>query len=89
MTRFNISLKEAVDMVLWSLQNMYGGEIIIPKIKAFKITDLACAINNKMAYKIIGIRDGEKKHEELINEAENLNTYNVSKYYLLLSQLKI
>ncbi len=88
MTRFNISLKEAVDMVLWSLQNMYGGEIIIPKIKAFKITDLARAINNKMAHKIIGIRDGEKKHEELINEADSLNTYSASKYYVLLSQFK-
>jgi UDP-N-acetylglucosamine 4,6-dehydratase/5-epimerase len=88
MTRFNITLQESVDMVLWSLSNTYGGEIVIPKIKSFKITDLANAINSKKPKKIIGIREGEKIHEELISEGDSLNTYEINKYYLLLGPIK-
>ena len=84
MTRFNISLEEASKMVMWSIKNCIGGEIVIPKLKAFKVTDLAKAIDKTMHHKNIGIRYGEKIHEELISEADNLNTYEIKDYYLLL-----
>ena len=84
MTRFNISLTEACEMVLWSIKNCIGGEIVVPKTRAFKVIDLARAIDKKMKHKIIGIRNGEKIHEELISEADSLNTYDIKKYYLLL-----
>jgi UDP-N-acetylglucosamine 4,6-dehydratase/5-epimerase len=84
MTRFNISLIEACEMVLWSIKNCIGGEIVVPKTKAFRVVDLATAINKNMKHKIIGIRHGEKIHEELISEADSLNTYDIKKYYLLL-----
>ena len=88
MTRFNISLDEAVEMVLWSLENTVGGETIIPKIKSFKIIDLAKALDPKLKIKTIGIRQGEKIHEELISTTDNINTYDINKYYILLDQNK-
>jgi len=88
MTRFNISLNTAVEMVLWSLKNTIGGEIVIPKIKSFKIIDLAKIINPKLKIRIIGVRQGEKIHEELISKLDNVNTYDISKYYVLLNQDK-
>ena len=88
MTRFNISLDEAVEMVLWSLENSIGGEIIIPKIKSFKVVDLAKAVDPKLKIEVIGIRQGEKIHEELISIADNINTYDTKKYFLLLDQNK-
>ena len=66
MTRFNITLQESIDMVIWSLVNNLGGEIYVPKIPSYKIEDLARAINSKSKIKIIGIRQGEKLHEEMI-----------------------
>lgn len=86
MTRFNISLPEAVDMVIWALDNTIGGEIIVPKIPSFKIIDLAKSINNKLKFKLIGVRKGEKIHEDLISKADSLNTYDIKKYYLILNQ---
>ena len=86
MTRFNISLSEAVDMVIWALDNTIGGEIIVPKIPSFKIIDLAKSINNKLKFKLIGVRKGEKIHEDLISKADSLNTYDIKKYYLILNQ---
>ena len=68
MTRFNISLSEAVDMVIWTLDNAIGGEIIVPKIPSFRIIDLAKTINNKLKFKLIGVRKGEKIHEDLISK---------------------
>jgi UDP-N-acetylglucosamine 4,6-dehydratase (inverting) len=88
MTRFNISLNTAVEMVLWSLKNTIGGEIVIPKIKSFKIIDLAKIINPKLKIRITGVRQGEKIHEELISKLDNVNTYDISKYYVLLNQDK-
>jgi UDP-N-acetylglucosamine 4,6-dehydratase (inverting) len=88
MTRFNISLNSAVEMVLWSLKNTIGGEIVIPKIKSFKIIDLAKIINPKLKIRITGVRQGEKIHEELISKLDNVNTYDISKYYVLLNQDK-
>jgi FlaA1/EpsC-like NDP-sugar epimerase len=75
-------------MILWSLENTIGGEIIIPKIKSFKIIDLAQALDPKLKIEIIGVRPGEKIHEELISSADNINTYDIAKYYILLNQNK-
>ena len=83
MTRFNISLKDSVEMVIWSLKNTIGGEIIVPKISSYKILDLAKAIDNNAKIKLVGIRQGEKIHEELISKADNLYTYDIGKYYLV------
>ena len=88
MTRFNILLPEAIEMVTWALDNTIGGEVIIPKIPSFKITDLAKSIDNKLKFNFLGIRKGEKIHEDLISKADSLNTYDIRKYYLILNQEK-
>jgi len=85
MTRFNITLKKSVEMVIWALENNLGGEIFVPKIPSFKILDLAKAVNNKAKIKIIGIRPGEKIHEELISEYDGLKTVDLKEYYAILS----
>ncbi len=85
MTRFHITMKSSVDMVLWALQNNLGGEIFVPKIPSFRILDLAKVINKNLKIKIIGIRPGEKIHEELISENESLKTVDLKKYYAILS----
>tara|TARA_B100001057_G_scaffold500644_1_gene616838 strand:+ start:2798 stop:3802 length:1005 start_codon:yes stop_codon:yes gene_type:complete len=87
MTRFNIKLKEAIETVLWMLFNCIGGEVVIRKAPSYKIIDVKNAIAPKAKIKIIGIREGEKIHEELITETDSLNTYSIDKYYLNLSAL--
>ena len=82
MTRFNIMINEAIEMVLF-LKNKDGGDIIIPKIPSIKITDLAKAINPQKKIKYIGIRPGEKLHEELLTAQESENSYNRGKYYVI------
>ena len=84
MTRFNISLEGGVNMVLHALDNAWGGEIFIPKIPSYKITDVAKAIAPGLEHKIIGIRPGEKLHEEMITESDSLHTYDIGKYYVIL-----
>lgn len=84
MTRFNISLEGAVKMVIWSIQNLKGGEILVPKIPSFKITDLAKAICMKTKLKIIGIRPGEKIHEEMISASDSQDTYDLGRYYAII-----
>ncbi len=84
MTRFNISLEEGVDAVMWALKNLKGQEILVPKIPSFKIIDLAKAINHKAKLKFIGVRPGEKIHEELISNSDSQLTIDVGKYYLIL-----
>jgi len=84
MTRFNITLDEAVDLVLFALQNAFGGEVFVPQIPSYKIVDLAKAIAPKCKIKIIGIRPGEKLHEEMITESDSYNTIKVKKYYIIL-----
>ena len=84
MTRFNITLKESVELVLSSLKNSREGEIFIPKIPSFHILDLIKAIAPNKKYKLIGVRPGEKIHEELINIEESLNTIDIGKYYVVL-----
>ena len=81
MTRFNIMLEEAINMVMWTILNSQGGEIFIPKISSFNITDLAKAVCEKCAIKIIGIRPGEKIHEEMISSFDSKNTFDLNKYY--------
>ena len=84
MTRFNISLIEGVNMVLWALENSIGGEILIPKIPSYKITDLAEAVGPNCEKKVIGIRPGEKVHEDLITSAESFSTIDIGKFYAIL-----
>jgi UDP-N-acetylglucosamine 4,6-dehydratase/5-epimerase len=84
MTRFTITLTEGVNMVLWSIANAIGGEIFVPKIPSYKILDMAEAINPKKKVKIIGIRPGEKLHEEMIGIADAENTIDLGKYYAIL-----
>lgn len=84
MTRFNISLDEGVEMVLWALENALGGEIFVPKIPSYRITDVATAIAPECEQKIVGIRPGEKIHEEMITDSDSFNTIDLGKYYAIL-----
>ena len=84
MTRFNISLQEGVDLVLFALKNHLGGEIFIPKIPSYHITDVAKAIAPEIPVKVVGIRPGEKLHEEMITATDSLNTIDLGKYYAIL-----
>ena len=85
MTRFNITLKDATELVFWTIKNSIGGEIFVPKIPSYRILDLAKAISASCKIKIIGIRPGEKIHEELITSSESVNTLDLGKYYAILS----
>lgn len=84
MTRFNISLSEGVNMVLWSLQNALGGELFVPKIPSYRITDVAEAIGPSCEKPITGIRPGEKIHEEMITVSDSYSTIDLGKYYAIL-----
>jgi UDP-N-acetylglucosamine 4,6-dehydratase/5-epimerase len=84
MTRFNISLAEGVDLVLWALAHAHGGEIFVPKIPSYRITDVAQAIGPDCEHPIIGIRPGEKIHEEMITAADSFNTVDLGPYYAVL-----
>lgn len=84
MTRFNISLEEGVDMVLYALQNGLGGEIFVPKIPSYKIDVLAEALAPSCKLVDIGIRPGEKLHEEMITPSDSYNTIDFGKYYAIL-----
>ena len=86
MTRFNISLKEGVEMVLHALDAAWGGELFVPKIPSYRITDVAEAIAPDCEHKIIGIRPGEKVHEEMISASDSFSTYDLGKYYVILPQ---
>lgn len=84
MTRFNISLQEGVDMVLWSIEHAWGGEILVPKIPSYRITDVASAVAPEAEQKIVGIRPGEKIHEEMITASDSPNTVDLGHYYAIL-----
>tara|TARA_Y100000294_G_scaffold113315_1_gene104979 strand:+ start:338 stop:1357 length:1020 start_codon:yes stop_codon:yes gene_type:complete len=86
MTRFNISLNEGVEFVIKSLKKMLGGEIFIPKIPSFKIVDLAYAVNPKLKKKTIGVRPGEKIHEEMITASDSVNTIEFNDYFIICPQ---
>lgn len=84
MTRFNISLEDGVEMVMWSLENAWGGEIFVPKIPSYLITDLAEAIGPECEKPVIGIRPGEKIHEEMITISDSFYTVDLGKYFAIL-----
>ena len=84
MTRFNLTLAQSVKMVEWSFKNSIGGEIFVPKIPSYKILDLAKAIGPNCKIKIVGIRSGEKLHEELVSLGESQNTIETKEYFIIL-----
>ncbi|WP_027076548.1 UDP-N-acetylglucosamine 4,6-dehydratase (inverting) [Maribacter antarcticus] len=84
MTRFNISLQGGVDMVMYALENAWGGEIYIPKIPSYRIMDVAKAIGPDCKKPIVGIRPGEKVHEEMITTSDSYYTYDLGRYYAIL-----
>ena len=86
MTRFNISLKDGVEMILYALENAWGGELFVPKIPSYKISDVAKAIGPDCNHPVVGIRPGEKIHEEMITSSDSFTTYDIGKYYALLPQ---
>lgn len=86
MTRFNISLTEGVDMVLYALKEAWGGELFVPKIPSYRITDVAMAIGPNCQHPIVGIRPGEKIHEEMITASDSFFSYDLGAYYTILPQ---
>ncbi|MCX6226042.1 MAG: UDP-N-acetylglucosamine 4,6-dehydratase (inverting) [Bacteroidia bacterium] len=84
MTRFNISLEDGVEMVLWAIENAIGGEIFVPKIPSYNIETVAKAIAPNAILEEIGIRPGEKLHEEMITESDSYNTIEFDKYFAIL-----
>ncbi|WP_308991768.1 UDP-N-acetylglucosamine 4,6-dehydratase (inverting) [Mariniflexile litorale] len=84
MTRFNISLQGGVDMVMHALENAWGGELFVPKIPSYRIMDVAEAIGPECKKPIVGIRPGEKVHEEMITSSDSFYTYDLGKYYIIL-----
>lgn len=86
MTRFNISLQDGCEMVFYAIEKAWGGEIFVPKIPSYKITDVATAIAPGLEQKEVGIRPGEKLHEEMITASDAYNTVDLGKYYAILPQ---
>jgi UDP-N-acetylglucosamine 4,6-dehydratase len=84
MTRFNITLQGGVEMVLHALEHAWGGELFVPKIPSYKITDVAEAIAPECEQKVVGIRPGEKMHEEMITSSDSYYTYDLGKYYSII-----
>jgi len=84
MTRFNISLEDGVEMVMWALENARGGEIFVPKIPSYRITDVAKAIGPECEHLVVGIRPGEKIHEEMITGSDSFSTVDLGSYYAIL-----
>jgi UDP-N-acetylglucosamine 4,6-dehydratase (inverting) len=84
MTRFNISLKEGVEMVFWSLKHGLGGELFVPKLPSYRIIDVAEAIGPSCEKPISGIRPGEKIHEEMITASDSFTTIDLGAYYAIL-----
>lgn len=87
MTRFNISLDDGVELVLSALTNALGGEIFVPKIPSYRITDVAEAIGPECRKPVVGIRPGEKLHEEMITQSDSPNTIETDRYYIILPSL--
>lgn len=85
MTRFNITLREGVEMVLWALENALGEEIFVPKIPSYRVTDLARAVGPNCEQEIVGVRPGEKIHEEMITDSDSFTTVDLGKYFAVLS----
>ena len=88
MTRFNVLMNEAIDTVIWTIKNSLGGEVVIPKAPSYNILNLADAIAPNCSKKIIGIRPGEKIHEELISKNDSLYTYELKDKFIILHNMK-
>ena len=86
MTRFSINLQQGIDMVLWAAGSAVGGEIFIPKIPSYRIVDVAEAVAPGAKLVCVGVRPGEKIHEEMITSSDAIDTYDLGKYYAILSQ---
>tara|TARA_B110000240_G_C13478701_1_gene444316 strand:- start:791 stop:1822 length:1032 start_codon:yes stop_codon:yes gene_type:complete len=86
MTRFNISLQDGCEMVFYAIEKAWGGEVFIPKIPSYRISDVAKAIAPEMEQRIVGIRPGEKLHEEMITSSDSYNTVDLGSYYAILPQ---
>jgi len=86
MTRFNISLREGVEMVKWSIENACGGEILVPKIPSYSLQELAHAIGPNCCKKVVGVRPGEKIHEEMITTSDSNMTIDIGDYYAITSE---
>ena len=87
MTRFNITLDEGVSFVLNCLSKMWGGELFVPKIPSYKILDVAEAIAPKCKLNNIGIRSGEKLHEEMITKTDAISTVEFKDYFVILPSM--
>ena len=87
MTRFNITLEEGVDLVFFALEHAIGGEIFVPKIPSYRITELAEAIGPECEHPVVGIRPGEKVHEEMVTSSDSLNTIETERYYVIVPNL--
>lgn len=87
MTRFNIPLQGGVDLVMHALEHALGGEIFVPKIPSYRITDVAEAIGPECEKPVIGIRPGEKVHEEMITPSDSYYTYDIGKYYVIVPSM--
>ena len=86
MTRFNISLEDGCEMVFYAIEKAWGGEVFVPKIPSYKIPDVATAIAPNLEQRVVGIRPGEKLHEEMITSSDSYNTVDLGKYYAILPQ---
>jgi len=86
MTRFNISLEDGCEMVFYAIENAWGGEIFVPKIPSYRIVDVATAIAPECKQEEVGIRPGEKLHEEMITISDSYNTLDLGKYFTILPQ---
>ena len=84
MTRFNISLQEGVAMVLWTLENALGSELLVPKIPSYRIMDVADAIGPGCEKPVVGIRPGEKVHEEMITASDSFSCIDLGPYFAIL-----
>lgn len=84
MTRFNISLQDGVDLVMFAIEHHLGGEIFIPKIPSYKILDVAKAVAPDCETEVVGIRPGEKLHEEMLTETDSINTIDLGDKYAIL-----
>jgi UDP-N-acetylglucosamine 4,6-dehydratase/5-epimerase len=83
MTRFNITLREGVALVMSAIESAQGGEIIVPKIPSYRITDVATAIGPNCQQKITGIRPGEKLHEEMITSSDSHTTLDLGDRFII------
>lgn len=89
MTRFNITLQQGVDFVLECLNRQWGGEIFIPKIPSYRVVDVATAVAPEAEQRIVGIRPGEKLHEEMITTTDSMSTIEFDDYYVILPSYEV